>query len=85
MDKTFLSVIDSDTNEDEIDDDGDDCILVEIKESVEQIATHFRLPLEAKGVSLATLHDEVEEAVEYAQAYLDINCTESLVQVVLLS
>ena len=40
------TVIDSD-NEDEIDDDGDDCSLVEIKEYVEQIATHFRVPLEA--------------------------------------
>ena len=52
-------------NEDEVDDD-DDCSLAEIKESVEYIATHFRLPLEAKGVSLATLQDEIEEAVEYA-------------------
>ena len=64
-------------NEDEIDDDdGDDSSLVEIKESVEHIATHFRVPLEAKGVSLATLQDEVEEAVEYARAYLDIDRTE---------
>ena len=47
-------VIDSD-NEDEIDDDGDDSSLVEIKESVDHIATHFRVPLEAKGVLLATL------------------------------
>ena len=32
--------------------------------------------LEAKGVSLASLHDEIEEAVEYAQTYLDINRTD---------
>jgi hypothetical protein len=59
------TVIDS-GKEDKIDDDSDDCSLVKIKESVEQIATHFRAPLEAKGVSLAILQDEVEEVVEYA-------------------
>ena len=36
-------------------------------------ATHFRLPLEAKGVVLASLQDEVEEAVEYARTYLNIS------------
>lgn len=37
-------------NEDEFDDNhADDCSLAEIKESVEHIATHFRVPLEAKG------------------------------------
>ena len=50
-----------------MDDEGDeDCSLAEVKEAVEQISTHFRLPLEAKGVSFVTLQDEVEEAVDYA-------------------
>ena len=53
-----------------------DYSLAEVKESVEHIATHFRLPLEAKGVSLISLQDEIEEAVEYTRTYLDINCTE---------
>ena len=69
------TVTDSD-NKGKIDDISDDCSLVEIKKSVEHIATHFRLPLEAKGVSLANLQDEVEEDVEYARTYLDINHTE---------
>ena len=43
---------------------------------MEHIATHFRVPLESKGVSLAALQDEVEEAVEYARMYLDISRTE---------
>lgn len=54
----------------------EDCSLAEVKESVEHIATHFRLPLEAKGVSLVSLQDEVEEAVEYTRTYLDISGTE---------
>ena len=71
--RSRATVTDND-NEDEVDDD-DDCSLAEIKESVEYIATHFRLPLEVKGVSLATLQDEIKEAVEYARTYLDINRT----------
>ena len=43
---------------------------------MEFIATHFRLPLEAKEVSVIAFQDETEEAVEYARAYLDINSTE---------
>ena len=65
-------VADSDS-EDDIDEDSS---LAEVQESVQHIATHFRLPLEAKGVSLISLPDEVEEAVEYARTYLDINRTE---------
>ena len=58
------------------DDTDEDCSLAEVKESVEHIAMHFRLPLEAKGVSLVSLQDEVEEAVEYARTYLAIHRTE---------
>ena len=36
----------------------------------------FRAPLEAKGVDLAAVDDEVEDIVEYARTYLRIN-TES--------
>ena len=63
-------------NSDEDDDIDEDCSLVEVREAVEKIAAHFRIPLEAKGVSLVTLQDEVEEIVEYARTYLDISCTE---------
>ena len=52
------------------DGDCDDSSLVEVKASVEHIASHFRVPLEAKKVSLAALQDEIEEAVEYARMYL---------------
>lgn len=37
-----------------IDDEGD-CNLTEVKEAVEHISTHFRLPLEAKRVSFVSL------------------------------
>ena len=62
-------------NEDNIDEDSD-CSLVEVKESVEYLAAHFRSPLEAKGLSLFTLQDEIEEIVEYARTYLNIHSTE---------
>ena len=62
-------------NEDNIDEDSD-CSLVEVKESVEYLAAHFRSPLEAKGVSVFTLQDEIEEIVEYARTYLNIHSTE---------
>ena len=37
---------------------------------------HFRVPLETKGVVIATLQDEVEEVVEHARSYLDIGWSE---------
>jgi len=43
---------------------------------VDFLASNFRVPLEAKGVVIATLQDEVEEAVEYARSYLDIGRSE---------
>ena len=57
-------------------DGDDDKSLSEVKESVDFIASHFRAPLEAKGVVIATLQDEIEEAVEYARSYLDISRSE---------
>lgn len=50
---------------DEEEDDSSDSSLDEVKESVDYLATHFRLPLDAKGIALATLQDEAENVVEY--------------------
>ena len=58
------------------DDDDDDKSLCKVKESVDYLASHFRLPLEAKGIVIASLQDEVEDAVEYTRSYLDIDCLE---------
>ena len=44
----------------------------EVKKAVEYFISHFRIPLESKGVSLEAIHDEVE-VVYYAQRYLEIN------------
>ena len=41
--------------------------LVDIRAAVEVIIIHFRVPLEAKSVSLCSIQDEVEEAVQYAR------------------
>ncbi len=46
--------------------------ISEILSSVEYITAHFRDPLLAVGTNLATIRDEVEEAVEYARKYLSI-------------
>lgn len=51
--------------------DGDDGID-ELKAAVEYISTHFREPLEAAQVDLARIQDEVEDAIDYARAYLNI-------------
>ena len=57
----------SDTEEKE-----DDLVLTEIQEAVEYLTSHFREPLEAKGVTLESIQDEVEEIVFYARKYLNI-------------
>jgi hypothetical protein len=46
--------------------------MASIKSAVEYLSTHFREPLEAAGVSLASIQDEIEEAVDYARNYLRI-------------
>ena len=59
-----------------MDDEGDeDCSLAEVKEAVEHISTHFRLPLKVKGVSFVALQDEVE-VVDYARTYLNLSQAE---------
>ena len=47
-----------------------------IQQAVEYLTSHFREPLEAKGVSLASIQDEIEEIVHYDRKYLSIG-TES--------
>ena len=44
--------------------------LAEVREAVELITSHFREPLEAKGVNLACIQDEVEEIVCFARKFL---------------
>ena len=44
--------------------------LIEIREAVEYITSHFREPLEAKGVDLANIQDELEQII--ARKYLSI-------------
>ena len=46
--------------------------MAEIKAAVEHIITVFRAPLEFCGVCIATIQDELEEAVEYARRSLAI-------------
>ena len=50
-------------------DDGEDN-LDRIKSAMESITSAFRVPLEAKGVNLSSLHDEIEEHVDHARRHL---------------
>lgn len=50
--------------------------MANIKSAVECLASHFREPLEAAGVSLASIQDEMDDVVDYARTYLRIG-TES--------
>ena len=55
--------------EEEMDDDH----LGEIRAAVLSITDLFRAPLEARGVDLTSILDEVEDIVEYARTYLRIS------------
>ena len=50
----------------------EDKSLSEVVAAVELIATTFHEPLEAVGVSLLVLQDEITEIVEYTRSYLSI-------------
>ena len=50
----------------------EDVGMKSVKEAVEHLSTQFREPLETAGVGLASLLDEIEDAVEYARKYLRI-------------
>ena len=47
--------------------------LADIRAAVEVIIAHFRAPLQAKSVSLCSIQDEVEEAVQYARNFLSVS------------
>ena len=50
--------------------------LTEVLMAVELIATMFREPLEAAGINLLVLQDQIAEVVEYARSYLSIESEE---------
>lgn len=50
--------------------------MSEVSAAVELIATTFREPLEAVGVNLLVLQDQITEIVEYARNYLSIESEE---------
>ena len=57
------------------DESDSDPSLAELKAAIELISTQFRDPLEAAGVNVSSLHDEIEDAVEYARNYLSLEST----------
>ena len=64
----------SSTNTGMSDSDGDEEDNLDgIKSALESITSAFRAPLETKGVNLSSLHDEIEEVVDYARRYLSID------------
>ena len=53
-----------------------DPALVELKVAIELISSQFRDPLEATGVAVSSLQDEIEYAVDYARLYLSLESTD---------
>ena len=51
---------------------GDEEDMADIRAAVQRLISTFRTPLESKGVCMATIQDELEEAVEYARKCLAI-------------
>ena len=49
--------------------------MTEIKNAIEHITSLFREPLEAQGVSIPKLQDEVEDGVDYSSKYRSIETT----------
>ena len=54
----YCSQAEADTDEDD---------MASIKNAVEYLSARFREPLEVAGVSLASIQDEIKEAVDYAR------------------
>lgn len=48
---------------------------MEVKTAVEHIVTHFRDPFTLQGFAAFSLHDEIEEAMEYARTYISVSQT----------
>ena len=46
--------------------------LADIRVAVECLISTFRAPLESRGVCMATIQDELQDAIEYARKYLAI-------------
>ena len=62
----------SESQQSDSDNSPEDKALSEVLAAVELIATMFKEPLQASGVNLLGLQDEMEEVVEYARQYLSI-------------
>ena len=54
------------------DSEDEDILLEQVSDAIEFLCSHFREPLEATGVDIPTLRDEVEDVVIYARSYLSI-------------
>ena len=59
----------------EVESEFDDPSLTEVKIAIEQGFLSFIDPLEARGVSLSSLLDDIEDAIDYARRYLALEST----------
>ena len=62
-----------------------DCSLMEVKEAIDHISNHFRLPLEVRGVSICSLLDEADEISSILLGSQWYRVQENLVHIVYLS
>ena len=58
------------------DNEEEDTSLEQVNGAIELLSSHFRNPLEATGVDIPSLRDEMEDVVIYARAYLSIETTD---------
>lgn len=58
-------------------DDFDDPSLAEVKGAIKLIFVSFKDPLDARGVSLSVLLDEIEDTIDYTRIYLALECTDN--------
>ena len=54
----------------------EDTSLEQVNGAIELLSSHFRNPLEATGVDIPSLHDEMEDVVIFAREYLSIETTD---------
>jgi len=71
--QNWAARFDAGNNESGEEHSNEDCSINEVKRAVEFLTSHFRIPLESKGVALDAIHDEVEDIIYYARRYFAIN------------
>ena len=71
--RSFLVFIDTTNWIHRLSESNDDVSMGEVVNAVEYITGIFRFPLEAKGMCLSSIQNEIEEVIEFSRKYLPIS------------